>query len=140
MTLRGTFRVPAKHLEVEGVQWSSGVKQVQRSTLPDHRVAWSGYDGAVGWGVDVAGAVTIFHGDLIKTIARDADMYYHLHALDNFKSMDVVDVRTFAGHRCYHLRGINNWDKVNEQFYATAPRRRSSTATAISAAVSSRPG
>jgi hypothetical protein len=61
--------------------------------------------------------VDIAEGDEVKTVARDADMYYHLHVLNYFKSMEVVDVKEFNGRSCYHLKGINNWDKVNEQFY-----------------------
>jgi hypothetical protein len=80
-------------------------------------VLWSGYDGAVAWRLDADGVATIDQGDMVKTAARDADMYYHLHVLDYFRSMKVVDVKSFAGHRCYHLEGVNNWGKVNEQFY-----------------------
>jgi len=28
-----------------------------------------------------------------------------------------VDVQTFNGRACYHLKGINNWGRQNEQFY-----------------------
>lgn len=44
-------------------------------------------------------------------------MYYHLHVLDYFKSLEVADVKEFAGHQCYHLKGVNNWGQPNEQFY-----------------------
>jgi len=39
--------------------------------------------------------------------------------LDYFKSMEVVEVTAFAGHTCYHLKGINKWGKLNEHFYDT---------------------
>lgn len=31
--------------------------------------------------------------------------------------MEVIDVKGFNGRPCYHLKGINNWNKVNEQYY-----------------------
>ena len=33
--------------------------------------------------------------------------------------MEVVDVKEFNGRPCYHLKGVNNWGKQNEQFYDT---------------------
>jgi hypothetical protein len=50
-------------------------------------------------------------------VARDADMYYHLHVMQYFRSMEVVDVQSFNGRPCYHLKGVNNWGRENEQFY-----------------------
>jgi hypothetical protein len=79
-----------------------------------------GYDGKVAWSIDTTGKVHVPQGDVIKTIARDADMYYHLHVMNYFRSMTVVDVQPFNGRPCYHLKGVNNWGKVNEQFYDTA--------------------
>ena len=61
--------------------------------------------------------MTIHAGDEARTMARDADMYYHLHVMQYFKSLDVVGVQNFGGRPCYHLKGINNWDQPNEQFY-----------------------
>ena len=33
--------------------------------------------------------------NVARSVARDADMYYHLHVMNSFKSMEVVDVRGF---------------------------------------------
>lgn len=79
---------------VETVVYLKGTKGLQKALLPNR--------------------------NMIKTIARDADMYYHLHVLRYFTSMTVVDVKPFNGHPCYHLKGVNNWGKLNEQFYDTA--------------------
>jgi hypothetical protein len=105
---------------VETVVYLKGTKAVQKVLLPNGKTFLSGYDGQIAWIIDTAGAVRLPQGDLIKTIARDADMYYHLHVLRYFKSMTVVDVKPFNGRPCYHLKGVNNWGKVNEQFYDTA--------------------
>jgi hypothetical protein len=82
-----------------------------------------GYDGTVAWSIDTAGKVSIPKGDVVKTIARDADMYYHLHVTQYFRSLNVVDVQPFNARPCYHLKGVNNWGQPNEQFYDTATGR-----------------
>jgi hypothetical protein len=105
---------------VETVLYTSGTKAVQKVLFPNGRVFTAGYDGQTAWSIDTAGHVALPHGDIVKTIARDADMYYHLHVLRYFKSMAVIDVKDFDGHPCYHLRGVNNWGQTNNQYYDTA--------------------
>jgi zinc protease len=104
---------------VETVTYMKGTKAVQKVLFPNGKTWLSGYDGTIAWSLDTAGKVTLPQGDMIKTIARDADMYYHLHVLRYFRSMTVVDVKLFNGRPCYHLKGVNNWGKLNEHFYDT---------------------
>jgi hypothetical protein len=33
--------------------------------------------------------------------------------------MDVVEITSFAGHTCFHLKGTNKWGILNEHFYDT---------------------
>ena len=68
-------------------------------------------------GAPARAAATIHRGDEAKSVARDADMYYHLHVTDYFKSFNVVGVQEFNGRPCYHLKGVNNWGRINEHFY-----------------------
>ncbi|MFZ0639877.1 MAG: hypothetical protein WA020_14270 [Candidatus Acidiferrales bacterium] len=117
MTVHGRLQAPAQKLDVETVSYSSGTKSLQKAFLVNGKEYASGYDGQVAWDMDPSGKVTLHHGDEVKTIARDADMYYHLHVLDYFKSLEVVDVKNFDSHQCYHLKGVNNWGQPNEQFY-----------------------
>ena len=117
ITVHARFQAPAQKLDIETVSYSLGTKSLQKALLPGGQVYASGYDGQVAWDMDPTGKVVIHHGDEVKTIARDADMYYHLHVLDYFKKLDVVGVQEFAGHLCYALKGVNNWNQPNEQFY-----------------------
>jgi hypothetical protein len=117
MTVHGRFQVPAQKLDLETVSYSLGTKSLQKAWVPGGKEYVSGYDGQVAWDMDPTGKVVIHHGDEVETIARDADMYYHLHVLDYFKRLDVVGVQEFAGHQCYALKGVNNWNQPNEQFY-----------------------
>ena len=120
MTMHQRFQVSAQKLDVESVSFSKGLKALQKTFLLGGKVDVSGYDGQVAWDLDPDGKVTLFHGDIVKTIARDADMYYHLHVVEYFKKLDVVGVAPFAGHQCYDLKGVNNWNQPNEQFYDTS--------------------
>jgi hypothetical protein len=118
MTVHGRLTIPAKNLTLETVDYTKGGDKVlQRVILPDGTENRSGFDGATAWDLDKSGKASIGTGDIIKTTARDADMYYHLHVMKYFHSMQVVGVEVFNGHPCYHLKGVNNWGKTNEQFY-----------------------
>ena len=116
MTVHGRNYEPATKREVSGLFYTKDGKFLQVVTLPAGK-SLSGYDGHTAWDLDSHGKVTIQQGDVVKSIARDADMYYHLHVMQYFRSMEVIDVQTFNGRPCYHLKGVNNWGKPNEQFY-----------------------
>jgi len=117
MTLHGYGQNQAATQQVDGVLYMKDGKMLQKASLPEGKIGLSGYDGQTAWDLDAGGKVTIHEGDEVKTIARDADMYYHLHVMNYFRTMEVVDVKEFNGRACYHLKGINNWGKQNEQFY-----------------------
>ena len=117
VTIHGRYQVPADKLEATTVSYSKGGVSVQTFQLTDGRHGATGYDGHVGWDVGLSGKATIHAGDEAHTMARDADMYYHLHVMQYFKSLEVVGVENFNGRPCYHLKGINNWNQPNEQFY-----------------------
>lgn len=116
VTIHGRYQQPAAKRDVEVVDYYKHGKWLQVSMLPAGKSS-SGYDGHTAWDLDSHGKVTIHRGDEVLSIARDADMYYHLHVLDYFRSMEVVDVQPFNGRLCYHLKGINNWGRFNEQYY-----------------------
>jgi hypothetical protein len=117
MTVHGRYEDPAQKADYETVFYTKDGKMLLKAELGGGKQYQTGYDGETAWVLHPGGKVDIAEGDVLKTVARDADMYYHLHVLNYFKSMEVVDVKVFNGRQCYHLKGINNWDKVNEQFY-----------------------
>jgi hypothetical protein len=119
MTMHGRYQEPNRKLDVETTFYTKGGnKMLLRATLPGNKEYASGYDSETAWALHPDGTAEVHDdADYLKTTARDADMYYHLHVLQYFRSMEVVDVQQFNGRPCYHLRGINNWGKVNEQFY-----------------------
>lgn len=119
MTVHGRYQDPGHHADYETVFYTKGGKMLLKAELGGGKQYQSGYDGETAWVLHPDGKADIAAGDQVKTVARDADMYYHLHVLNYFKSMAVVDVKPFNGRPCYHLKGINNWGKVNEQFYDT---------------------
>jgi hypothetical protein len=118
MTVHGRYQAPQEKLDVETTFYTKdGTKMVLKATLPGGKEYATGYDGETAWTLGTDGSVDLPEGDVVKTVARDADMYYHLHVLQYFKSMEVAGVEPFNGRPCYHLKGINNWGKLNEQFY-----------------------
>ncbi|MGB2591768.1 MAG: hypothetical protein WAJ96_14040 [Candidatus Acidiferrum sp.] len=117
MTIHGRFEVLSRKIEREGVLYTKDGKALQKILLPNGKENASGYDGQIAWNLDPDGKVDIAKPDVAPSAARDADMYYHLHVMKYFKSMEVVGVKEFNGRACYHLKGVNNWGKTNEQFY-----------------------
>jgi hypothetical protein len=116
ITVHGRYEVPIRKLAIEAVSYTKAGKSLQVLTTAAGK-SLSGYDGRTAWTVDSHGNVTISEGDEVLSIARDADMYYHLHVMQYFRSMQVLGVQSFNGRPCYHLQGVNNWGKQNEQFY-----------------------
>lgn len=117
MTIHGRYQARAQNLDLETVTYTKDGKLLLKVSLPNGKEYLTGYNGHIAWDMDGAGKVTLHDGDEAKSVARDADMYYHLHVTSYFKSMDVVDIRDFNGRPCYHLKGTTKWDKINEQFY-----------------------
>ena len=116
MTVHGRSYEPGTKRVISGVFYTKDGKFLQVVTLPGGK-SLSGYDGHTAWDLDSHGKVSIQQGDVVKSVARDADMYYHLHVMQYFRSMEVLDVQRFNGRACYHLKGVHNWGKQNEQFY-----------------------
>lgn len=117
MTIRRRYQEPAQKLDVETISYTKDGKLFVKAFLPKGKEYATGYDGQTAWSIAPNGKVAIQEGDVIKSVARDADMYYHLHVMNYFKTMEVVDSKEFSGRPCYHLKGVNNWGRVNEQFY-----------------------
>lgn len=120
MTVHGTFEVSG--LSLDRVAYYKDGKMLYQITLPSGDHYQEGFDGAVAWQINPGNpqkSASISEGDEVKAKQRDADIYYPGRILDYFSSMEVVDVVDFEGHTCYHLKGINNWGKVNEHFYDT---------------------
>jgi hypothetical protein len=77
----------------------------------------SGYDGTIAWELDPGKKPQIFTGSDALTQRRDADLYYWTRISTYFRSMEVAGIETFAGHRCYHVRGVTLWGNVNNQYF-----------------------
>jgi hypothetical protein len=117
MTVHGRYQDPAHQADYETVFYTKDGKMLLKAELGGGKQYQTGYDGEIAWVLRPDGKVDIAKGDAVKSAARDADMYYHLHVLKYFKSMNVVGVKDFNGRPCYHLKGMNNWGKMNQQFY-----------------------
>ncbi|MGB6689575.1 MAG: hypothetical protein WBE76_17205 [Terracidiphilus sp.] len=76
-----------------------------------------GFDGTTAWGFDPRSGAEVQEGNDRESTKRDADFYCALDELTWFKSMETVAVEDFEGRPCYHLHGINNWDKSNDHYY-----------------------
>jgi hypothetical protein len=120
MTLRSEselYGARGKRVRLSIVVYLANFKRVEIDTLPHRGRFESGYDGKIAWTVSPGTRPQIIRGHDAVSIRRDADMYYWAHIPQYFKSMSVVGIEQFAGHRCYHLRGTTLWDNENNQYY-----------------------
>ena len=120
MTVHGGFQMSDKAPMLDRTVHFKDGKVLFEVTLPNGRRFQAGFDGTVAWQLHPEKGASISEGNEIKSQQRDADMYYPARVLDYFSSMDVVEVTSFQGHTCNHLKGTNKWGIVNEQFYDTA--------------------
>jgi hypothetical protein len=81
----------------------------------------SGYNDGVGYGVNPYPGATpqIAKDEFLQSARRDADIYYWAHISRYFRSEYVVGTDTFAGHTCYHVRGITKWGNENNHYFDT---------------------
>ena len=119
MTVRGKLELSDKGPSLDRTAYYKGGKMLYEITLPDGSHYREGFGGTVAWQLDSRKGPAVSEGDEVKSKERDADMYYPGRIMDYFSSMQVADVSDFAGHTCYHLKGMNKWGKVNEHFYDT---------------------
>jgi len=118
-TMRGTVEAGDKSL-LFTYYAAAPYLRLEKTTLPDGKGdVLNGFDGEIAWSADPRSGTQISAGEERESAKRDADFYYPLDELTWFKSMEVVGVEVYEGHRCYHLHGINNWGKWNDHFYAT---------------------
>ncbi len=93
--------------------------RLEKVTLPNGAGdAMGGFDGTIAWGLDPrSGPQVVVSGNDRESAKRDADFYYALDELAWFKSMETIALQDFEGRPCYHLHGVNNWDKSNDHYY-----------------------
>ena len=106
VTLPFTFYAAAPYLRLEKTSLANNGGEVL-----------NGFDGQLAWSMAPRGGAQIATGDEHESVKRDADFYYPLDELTWFKSMETVGIELYEGQRCYHLHGINRWNKPNDHFY-----------------------
>jgi hypothetical protein len=115
--LRGFFETSsAKRLPLAYLAGAPSLR-LERVTLPGGGEVLNGFDGKIAWSVDPHEGAQISSGEERESARRDADFYYALDELSWFRSMINAGIETYEGQRCYHLHGLTNWGKVNDQFY-----------------------
>jgi hypothetical protein len=120
ITLRGRnelYGAHGKRIQLFVLLYIAPFKRLEIDTLPHRGRFETGYDGKIAWALSPGTKPQIIAGHDTISIRRDADLYYWAHIPQYFKSMSVVGIETFAGHRCYHLRGITLWSNENNQYY-----------------------
>jgi hypothetical protein len=90
---------------------------LERITLADGSQVLNGFDGRMAWSLDPREGAQILTGDERESARRDSDFYYALDELNWFRSMINAGIEIYEGQRCYHLHGLTNWGKLNDQFY-----------------------
>jgi len=124
MTTRGHYDVVdqrGRFRRISFVRYSAEFKQLEIDTDPVRGTSRSGYNDGVAWGINPypQASPQIGKGDFIKSARRDADIYYFAHISEYFSAESVIGVESFAGHTCYHVRGITKWGNENNQYFDT---------------------
>jgi hypothetical protein len=120
MTIRGfnlAYEPNGKRTRIPFVIYAADFKRLEVHSVPGKGEFSFGYDGKTAWAVAPGAKAQLFTGSDAESIRRDADLYYFAHIPVYFRSMEVVGVEPFGGHRCYKVRGTNLWGNTNNQYY-----------------------
>lgn len=120
ITMKGfniAYGPDGKRTRIRFVIYLADFKRLEVDSVPGKGDFLSGYDGKTAWSMAPGAKPQIFTGTDAATIRRDADLYYFARIPSYFRSMEVVGVESFYGHRCYRIRGITLWGNVNNQYY-----------------------
>lgn len=106
-----------KTIRYTAILYLGDLKRLEIDTVPGRGRFYTGYDGTVAWQADPGRPPHEMPQKDLPTIRRDADLHYFAHIPKYFRSMTVVGIEQFAGHRCYRLRGTTTWGNENNQYY-----------------------
>ena len=81
MTVQGRDEDPGQKADYETVFYTKDGKTLLKVELGGGKEYQTGYDGETAWVLRPDGKVDIAEGDVSKTVARDADMFYEAAAL-----------------------------------------------------------
>jgi hypothetical protein len=120
MTMKGfniVYDSNGNHTRIPFVIYLADFKRLEIDSVFGKGDFSSGYDGNIAWSLAPGAKAQILTGTGAVSIRRDADLYYFAHIPSYFRSMKVVGVESFYGHRCYRIRGMTLWGNVNNQYY-----------------------
>jgi hypothetical protein len=118
-TMQGEMQIPNSESDFEFTAYAAAPYfQIQKLKASGKGGdVMNGFDGQIGWDFDPHQGPHIYGGAAAEFAKRNADFYFPLNQLSWFKSMNTVGIEKFEGRRCYHLKGITNWDKTEDYFY-----------------------
>lgn len=117
MTTQIQIEIPAAKLRFTATSYSKLFKQLDKAAVPGRGEFRSGYDGKTAWSIDPQDGARVLQGNTVESLKRDADIYYPLHEADYFRVYEIAGIEQVGGRECYHIKGITNWGKENNQYY-----------------------
>jgi len=116
--MKGKFEMPAQGLSGDLEVFAKRPdKLAVKISLQGLGEILRGYNGAVGWSVDMATGPALLEGKMLEELREQADFDGVLHGEKKYKSMETVAIADFEGARCYQLKLVrNSGNEVNEYF------------------------
>jgi hypothetical protein len=105
---KGTVEMPGQQikgsLELFAAQPN---KMLVKIDLPGAGPVTTGYDGKVGFMVNPLIGPMLLEGKMLEQVASQADFDHILHPMEDYKSMETIDLVPFEGQECYKLKLVD---------------------------------
>jgi hypothetical protein len=116
---KGTVEMPGQQikgsLELFAAQPN---KMLVKIDLPGAGPVTTGYDGKVGFMVNPLIGPMLLEGKMLEQVASQADFDHILHPMEDYKSMETLDLVPFEGQECYKLKLVDKSGMETVEYFS----------------------
>lgn len=107
MTVHGKFSIPGQGLEGTLMAQAKAPDHMLMSIeIPGYGHVRSGYGEGVGWSIDPAMGSQLLTDTALAQLADQANYYALLYRDEDYKSLELMGEKEFAGQKCWHVEVI----------------------------------
>jgi hypothetical protein len=93
-------------------------KMLVKIDLPGAGPVTTGYDGKVGFMVNPLTGPMLLEGKMLDQVSSQADFDHVLHPMEDYKSMETVDLVPFEGEECYKLKLVDKNGMTTTEYFS----------------------
>lgn len=115
---KGKFEMPAQGISGDLEVFHKRPDRLRiKVNIPGVGDILTGFDGKVGWSVNAAMGPMLLDGKQLEQMRDEADFNAVLHDLNNYKSMETIEVTQFDNKQCYKLKLVKKSGQEVTEYY-----------------------